>query len=69
MERDLGKGYVCHCGTYNPFSLWVFAHPTDFLLHTCACGRKNMLLDGVLIASGRFKGEPAVDCGETYVEF
>ncbi len=70
MWHDAVKGFTCFCGMYHELSAWALAHPTDYLLHACACGRKNKMLGGVIVASGPFNGEPVLDSGETgYVEF
>jgi hypothetical protein len=48
-ERDLSKGYVCECGKYNQFSVWVHAHLHVEIRHTCECGRTNILLNKSVI--------------------
>lgn len=47
MGED-GKGFRCECGKWHPFGVYVMAHWTTLLLHTCdACGRKHDVLEGV----------------------
>lgn len=40
-----GKGYTCTCGKYHKFPMYVYAHPTDELIHKCDCGRKVTIYD------------------------
>lgn len=43
---DLDRGYVCTCGEYHLFSVWVYAHPDIEIVHVCdKCGRKNILIN------------------------
>jgi len=44
-KKTLCKGYTCGCERAHAFPPYVFAHPGDYLVHTCACGRQNTILD------------------------
>jgi hypothetical protein len=38
----MSKGFVCECGKYHVYDLYVFEHANTALVHTCdACGRKH----------------------------
>ena len=50
-KPDLEHGYVCKCGAYQVFSVWVYAHLDIEITHTCTCGRKNHLLNRGVIYS------------------
>lgn len=48
-ERDLTKGYICsglRCGRYHKFPAYVYAHMNEEIVHTCECGRKNIICEG-----------------------
>ena len=46
MNQNLPRGYTCDCGKFNKYSLYVFAHWTIELVHTCECGKKWRILRG-----------------------
>ena len=47
-ERPLPKGWVCECGKFNQFPLWVFAHWNEEISGKCEkCDRKELFLQGV----------------------
>ena len=42
------KGFTCECGMEHEYSLYVFAHWYEALVHTCPnCNRKHEILCGV----------------------
>lgn len=45
-EVKLPQGYRCKCKRFNEFSLWVFAHWSDAVIHICECGRKHLVYRG-----------------------
>jgi predicted nucleic acid-binding Zn-ribbon protein len=46
------KGYTCKCGHQHRFTLWVFAHYDETLIHFCPdCGRENTFKKGKVIES------------------
>lgn len=48
--NNLPKGYICVCGAFNQFAVWVFAHWGIKLIHTCdKCGQRNIVIRGVRI--------------------
>jgi hypothetical protein len=41
----MSKGFNCECGKHHEFTVWVFAHPKEILVHTCdQCGRRHQIL-------------------------
>ncbi len=46
MAKRLPKGYKCpKCNRRNQFSLWVYAHAHEQIIHTCECGARNIIDD------------------------
>lgn len=43
----LRKGFTCECGEKHLFSVWVFGHWHEELIHTCErCGAKHAIEEG-----------------------
>jgi len=36
-------GHVCQCGERHRWTLYVYAHQSETLVHTCKCGIKTKL--------------------------
>lgn len=46
--KPFPKGYDCaKCGRFNPFPLYVAAHAEERLQHTCRCGARHSILNGI----------------------
>jgi len=42
------RGYNCKkCGKLHDFSLWVFAHWSEDLIHVCDCGQSHIIRRGI----------------------
>jgi len=45
-EKKVPTGYICtKCKAKNPFGVYVAAHSTILLVHTCECGTKHKVLN------------------------
>lgn len=54
MPNKLAKGYTCKCcKTYHEHPLYLYAHWTLEMNHTCACGAVNTILEGKVIDTER----------------
>ena len=43
----LPEGFQCtSCGTKHEFGVWVYAHWSEDIVHTCSCGQRHSLLKG-----------------------
>ena len=43
------KGFTCECGEFHEFGVWVAAHWSLSLVHTCdKCGRKHNVCRGLV---------------------
>lgn len=47
-SEKLAKDFTCECGIVNKFDMYVYAHWTLELTHTCACGRKHLIQRGIV---------------------
>jgi hypothetical protein len=48
-ERDGRKGFICECGQWHLFGVWVTAHWREPLIHTCeGCKRQHSVKAGVV---------------------
>jgi len=45
------KPYKCPCGREHKFTAWAAAHMHIEIVHTCNCGRENVLKGGKVIRS------------------
>ena len=43
-----GDSFSCECGKVHPLGVYVAAHWTEELTHTCDCGRKRTVCNGVV---------------------
>lgn len=44
------KGFTCECDEYHAFSVWVFAHWREKLVHTCEkCQAKHTIIRGIAL--------------------
>lgn len=41
-------GHVCKCGKEHKWPMYVFAHYRDRLIHTCDCGVKVEICNGIV---------------------
>lgn len=58
METNLPKGYICICGTFHEFVLWVYAHWNEDIDATCTkCGHHNTIRRGVRTNERKTEGE------------
>ena len=53
-----GDSFSCECGKVHPLGVYVAAHWTEELTHTCDCGRKRTVCNGVVELIENTKGEP-----------
>ena len=44
MNKKDEYGYTCACGKKHHYPPYVIAHKDIELVHTCECGRKNIIL-------------------------
>lgn len=59
MTEKMAKVFVCECGTYHKFVMYVAAHWRDILRHTCEnCGAVHTIQMGY--ATLKKKGRKAV---------
>ena len=59
MSKELPAAYTCsNCGKVNLFPGYVFAHWTDRLIHTCDCGTKHRIRQGVATLFRKAKPTP-----------
>lgn len=59
QENQLPKGFICECGEYHKFGVYVVAHWQDRLTHTCDnCQRTHLVWQGKasLITANKKKG-------------
>jgi hypothetical protein len=47
-ESNVRKGFTCECGKEYSFPLYVYAHWTEELNHTCDCGRVHKIRNGMV---------------------
>ena len=41
-ETEIPKGFTCECGKFHDFGVYVMAHWSELLVHTCPeCGRRH----------------------------
>ncbi len=46
-SSKLPEGFQCtSCGTKHEFGVWVYAHWSEDIVHTCSCGQRHSLLKG-----------------------
>jgi hypothetical protein len=48
-EDAYAKGYRCECGKYNEYPVYVFAHWSEILTHTCECKNQYNIRHGLAI--------------------
>jgi hypothetical protein len=48
-KEKLTQAFECACGKEERLGVYVFAHYQDKLLHTCDCGRVNVIQNGVVL--------------------
>lgn len=56
LDESMPKGWTCGCGTFHEFGVYVAAHWSDRLKHTCdRCGATHDVQRGVikLLKKGR----------------
>jgi hypothetical protein len=41
-------GFTCECGKAHKYSAYVAAHWRERLLHTCDCGAKHSIREGIV---------------------
>lgn len=45
--KTIAKGFICSkCKQQHAFSVYVFAHWTINLTHTCSCGQQHRIFQG-----------------------
>lgn len=47
-SKGSSQRFKCACGKEHLLSSYVFAHWDERLVHTCSCGRKNIVQRGVV---------------------
>ena len=66
MSSELPKGYICVCGVFHQFAVWVYAHWHIPIDATCdKCGQHNTIVRGVRINDRRTKGKDHKGAGDT----
>lgn len=46
-SSNIPEGFRCtSCGANHEYGVWVYAHWSDDIVHTCTCGQRHSLLKG-----------------------
>lgn len=56
-KKNEHDGYTCKCGIYHKYPAYVYAHSDVELVHSCECGRKNIIFGFVVEIGELPKGE------------
>ena len=48
-----GDSFTCECGKVHPLGVYVSAHWLEVLVHTCDCGRRHSLHNGMVKLMGK----------------
>lgn len=55
---ELAKGYTCTCGKEHTYPAYVYAHWNIALTHTCECGLRWTIMQGIPVIENVPKMSP-----------